>query len=137
MALTIGQVAKAAEVNIETIRYYERRGLFPRAKRTPAGYRQYENEAVRRLKFVKRAQDLGFSLKEIKELLALRVRHGEACTAVERQVRQKIVRVEQMLTELSRVRDALGRLADACHARRPTEECPILEVLDDDAVTGR
>lgn len=137
MALTIGQVAKAAEVNIETIRYYERRGLFPSAKRTPAGYRQYENEAVRRLKFVKRAQDLGFSLKEIKELLALRVRHGAACTPVEHQVRQKIARVEQMLNELNRVRDVLGRLADACHARSPTEECPILEVLDDDAVTGR
>lgn len=137
MPLTIGQVAKAAAVNIETIRYYERRGLFPNAKRTPAGYRQYENEAVRRLKFVKRAQDLGFSLNDIKELLALRVRHGAACTAVEREVRQKIVPVEHMLNELSRVRDVLGRLADACHSRSPTEECPILQVLDDDAVTSR
>lgn len=137
MPLTIGQVAKAAEVNIETIRYYERRGLFPNAKRTPAGYRQYELDAVSRLKFVKRAQELGFSLKEIKELLALRVRHGAACTAVERQVRQKIIRVDMMMNELRRVRGVLGRLADACHARSPTEECPILEVLDDDAVTGR
>ncbi|MGE0440856.1 MAG: heavy metal-responsive transcriptional regulator [Gemmatimonadales bacterium] len=137
MPLKIGQVAKAAEVNIETIRYYERRGLFPNPQRTTAGYRQYDNDAVRRLKFVKRAQDLGFSLKEIKELLALRVRHGAACTAVERQVRQKIIRVEQMLSELNRVRKVLGRLADACHARSPTEECPLLEILDDDAVASR
>ncbi|MCC7133078.1 MAG: MerR family transcriptional regulator [Gemmatimonadales bacterium] len=137
MPLTIGQVAKAADVNIETIRYYERRGLFPSPRRTAAGYRQYEGDAVRRLKFVKRAQDLSFTLKEIEELLALRVHHGEACDAVERQVRQKIIRVERMLNELSRVRDVLGRLADACESGSPTGECPILEVLDDDGVASR
>jgi DNA-binding transcriptional MerR regulator len=68
MALTIGQVATAADVNIQTIRYYERRGLFPTAKRTPAGYRQYADDAVARLRFIKHAQDLGFSLNEIQEL---------------------------------------------------------------------
>ena len=75
MALSIGQVATAADVNIQTIRYYERRGLFPAAKRTPAGYRQYAADAVARLRFIKHAQDLGFSLNEIEELLGLRVRH--------------------------------------------------------------
>lgn len=137
MPLTIGQVAKAADVNIETIRYYERRGLFPSPRRTAAGYRQYEGDAVRRLKFVKRAKDLSFTLKEIEELLALRVHHGETCGAVEHRVRQKIIRVERMLNELSRVRDVLGRLADACESGNPTSECPILEVLDDDGVASR
>src|SRR5256884_4225392 len=72
MALSIGQVADAADVNIQTIRYYERRGLFPTPRRTPAGYRQYADEAVARLRFIKHAQELGFSLQEIQELLALR-----------------------------------------------------------------
>lgn len=133
MSLTIGQVAKAAEVNIETIRYYERRGLFPEPARTAAGYRRYEEDAVRRLRFVKRAKNLGFTLKEIDELLAFRVRHGAACDEVELRVRQKITRVEQMLSELGRVREVLEKLAGACRERRPTDECPILEVLDHDA----
>src|SRR2546422_5616514 len=67
MPLTIGQVATAADVNIQTIRYYERRGLFPTPRRTPAGYRQYAGDAVARLRFIKHAQELGFSLKEIQE----------------------------------------------------------------------
>src|SRR2546422_8576416 len=67
MALTIGQVADAADVNIQTIRYYERRGLFPNPRRTPAGYRQYTDDAVARLRFIKHAQELGFSLQEIQE----------------------------------------------------------------------
>src|SRR2546427_283626 len=79
MALTIGQVATAADVNIQTIRYYERRGLFAAPKRTAAGYRQYADDAVARLRFIKHAQELGFSLREIQELLGLRVRHGAAC----------------------------------------------------------
>src|SRR2546425_9199169 len=84
MALTISQVANAADVNIQTIRYYERRGLFPTPRRTPAGYRQYADDAVSRLRFIKHAQELGFSLQEIQELLGLRVRHGAACDVVER-----------------------------------------------------
>ena len=69
MPLTIGQVAAAADVNIQTIRYYERRGLFPTPRRTPAGYRQYADDAVARLRFIKHAQELGFSLNEIQGLL--------------------------------------------------------------------
>src|SRR5437870_2198998 len=81
MALTIGQVANAADVNIQTIRYYERRGLFPTPRRTPAGYRQYADDAVARLRFIKHAQELGFSLQEIQELLGLRVRRGAGLAA--------------------------------------------------------
>src|SRR5216684_250220 len=82
MPLTIGQVATAADVNIQTIRYYERRGLFAAPRRTPSGYRQFAEDAVTRLRFIKRAQELGFSLNEIEDLLGLRVRHAAACDAV-------------------------------------------------------
>jgi Hg(II)-responsive transcriptional regulator len=132
MSLTIGQVAAAADVNIQTIRYYERRGLFPNPRRTPAGYRQYGDEAVARLRFIKHAQELGFSLQEIQELLGLRVRHdGVACDTVERKTRQKIEVVQQRIRDLQRMKRTLARLAAACTARRPTDDCPILEVLEE------
>src|SRR5438874_2386413 len=106
-ALTIGQVADAADVNIQTIRYYERRGLFPTPRRTPAGYRQYADDAVARLRFIKHAQELGFSLQEIQELLGLRVRRGAACDAVERKTRQKIEVVQQRMGDLQRMKRTL------------------------------
>jgi Hg(II)-responsive transcriptional regulator len=133
MAWTIGQVASAADVNIQTIRYYERRGLFPNPRRTPSGYRQYAEEAVPRLRFIKHAQDLGFTLQEIQELLGLRVRHGAACDAVERKARQKIEVVQRRIRDLQRMKRTLERLAAACAARRPTDECPILDALEDHA----
>ena len=133
MSFTIGQVAAAVDVNVQTIRYYERRGLFPAARRTPAGYRQYADDAVARLRFIKHAQDLGFSLSEIQELLGLRVRHGSACDTVERKTRKKIKLVQQRIRDLQRMKRTLGRLAAACAVRRPTAECPILEVLEDHA----
>ena len=131
MPLTISQVATAAAVNVQTIRYYERRGLVPTPRRTPSGYRQYAEDAVARLRFIKHAQELGFSLQEIQELLALRVRHSAACDVVERKTRQKIDVVQQRIRDLQRMRRTLERLAAACTARRPTDDCPILEVLED------
>ncbi|HYT81927.1 MAG TPA: MerR family DNA-binding protein [Gemmatimonadales bacterium] len=130
-ALTIGQVATAAAVNIQTIRYYERRGLMAALRRTPAGYRQYAEDAVSRLRFIKHAQELGFSLKEIQELLGLRVRQAAACDAVERKARQKIGVVQRKIGDLQRMKRTLERLAAACAARRPTDDCPILEALED------
>jgi Hg(II)-responsive transcriptional regulator len=131
MALTIGQVAAAADVNIQTIRYYERRGLFAAPRRTPSGYREYAADAVSRLRFIKHAQELGFSLKEIQELLGLRVRHGAACNAVERKTREKIGLVQQRIRDLQRMKRTLERLAVACATKRPTDDCPILEALED------
>ena len=131
MPFTIGQVAAKANVNVQTIRYYERRGLFPTPRRTPAGYRQYGDEQVGRLRFIKRAQVLGFSLKEIQDLLNLRVRHGSACEAVERRTRQKIDLVHEKLRDLTRMKRTLERLAAACEARQSTDDCPILEALED------
>src|SRR6266699_290221 len=132
MPLTIGQIASAANVNIHTIRYYERRGHFPTPPRTQTRYRPYPADAVARLRFIKHAQELGFSLHEIEELLALRVRHGAACDAVERKTRSKLELVQQRIRDLQRMKRTLERLAAACTARRPTDECPILEVLEHD-----
>ncbi len=137
MALTIGQVATAANVNVQTIRYYERRGMFTAVRRTPSGYRQYAEEAVHRLRFIKHAQELGFSLKEIQELLGLRVRRGGACGAVELKTRTKIDIVQRKMRELQRMKRTLERLAAACAARQPTQECPILEALEDHGVVGQ
>ncbi len=136
MALTIGKVAAAADVNIQTIRYYERRGLFAAPRRTPSGYRQYTEDAVSRLRFIRHAQELGFSLNEIRELLGLRVRHGAACDAVERKARQKIELVQQRIHDLQRMKRTLERLAASCAARRPTDDCPILEALEDHGDAG-
>jgi MerR family mercuric resistance operon transcriptional regulator len=133
MTMTIGQVASGAGVNIQTVRYYERRGLLPKAPRTPSGYRQYDPEAVARLRFIKRAQELGFSLEEVAELLELRVEHGAACEAVESNAKEKIAMVESKIGELERMKAVLVELARACDVREPTSDCPILATLSEDA----
>lgn len=129
--LTIGRLARDAGVNHETVRYYERRGLLPRPTRNRAGYRQYLPETVQRLRFIKRAQGVGFTLEEIEDLLALRVQRGRGCDAVEREARGVIARVESRIAELERMRTALEKLVAACRQRRATEECPILEALEE------
>lgn len=131
MALTIGQVAAAGKVNVQTIRYYERRGLFPAAGRTRSGYRQYSGDSVARLRFIRHAQELGFSLQEIQELLALRVRDGASCRPVAEKTRRKLALVEQRIRDLQRMKRVLEGLAAACAVRRATEQCPILEALED------
>ncbi len=90
-----------------------------------------------RLRFIRHAQESGFSLKEIQQLLALRVRHGAACDAVERKTRQKIELVEHKIGDLERIRHTLEQLAAACASRRTTDKCPILEALEDHAVSDR
>jgi Hg(II)-responsive transcriptional regulator len=128
--LTIGQLARRAGVNVETLRYYERRALLPSPPRTPSGYRQYAPDAVRRIGFIKRAQQLGFTLHEIGELLALRIDPDANCDAVERQAEHAITRIDDKIAELQRMRSALGSLVTACHTRRPTDDCPILDALE-------
>lgn len=128
--LTIGAVARTAGVPLDTVRYYERRGLLPAPPRTPAGYRQYPAEAVQRVRFVKRAQALGFTLDEIAELLELRVRPDVSCEAVEHQAIAAMERIDAKLAELDRMRRALARLAATCRTPHPPDECPILTALD-------
>jgi MerR family transcriptional regulator, copper efflux regulator len=130
--LTIGKLAQRGGVNIQTIRYYERRGLIPKPDRSSSGYRLYDVEAVRRLGFVRKAQSLGFSLQEIGELLSLRMRPDTTCKDIRERARQKIARVDEKISELARIRSALGKLAMVCRGKGPTSACPILEALDAD-----
>ena len=129
-SLTVGKLADHGGVNVQTIRYYERRGLLPKPVRSPSGYRTYSAEALRRLRFIRRAQVLGFSLAEIEELLSLRVQPGMTCGDIRRRAREKIRAVNEKIAELQRIRDALSTLASACHGTGPTSECPILESLE-------
>ncbi len=129
--LTIGALADAAGVGRETVRFYERKGLLPDPPRTASGYRDYPPGSVERLRFIRRAQGLGFTLEEIAELLALRVDEVAACGTVEARAREKLTKVAQKLTELRRMKRALERLVDACEAREPTSDCPILEELEE------
>ena len=129
-SLTIGQLAQRAGVGVETIRFYEREGLIAEPPRRPSGYRDYSPEAVTRIVFIRRAKDLGFSLKQISELLALRVRPRRNCTLVKRNADMKIADIDTKIAGLRRMRRALLELTKACDKRTPTTECPILASLD-------
>jgi MerR family copper efflux transcriptional regulator len=130
-SITIGALARAAGVGRETIRFYERRRLLDAPPRSPAGYRRYPPEAVTRLRFIRRAQEMGFTLGEIAELLDLRVDEVSACGDVEARAREKLDQVEAKIADLRRMGAALTRLLEKCVAREPTSECPILEELED------
>ncbi len=129
MGMTIGEIATRVGVPTATIRYYEGRGLIPEAPRTRSGYRQYGDEAAERLRFIRRAQELGFTLDDVQDLLGLRVEDPATCAAVERKTREKIEQVQQKIRDLRRMEDALERLAASCADRRATVECPILQIL--------
>ena len=131
--LTIGQVAKRAGVNIETVRYYERQGLIPEPSRRASGYRQYSADFVKRIQFIKRAQTLGFSLKEITELLELRIEPDTACDEVRSRAEQKVESIEEKIQTLARMKQVLDELIVACNRRGVTSECPILTTLDPDS----
>ena len=129
--MRIGQIASGASVNIQTIRYYERRGLLLPPSRRSSGYRDYEPDAVDRVRFIKHAQALGFTLREIAELLALRVRSDRACARVEARAESAIARIDEKLLQLHRIRDALTQLVMACRTQDLTGECPILHALEE------
>jgi len=129
--ITIGQLAKRTNVNIETIRYYERRRLLPEPKRRESGYREYSTDDVIRLRFIKRAQELGFTLKEISELLALRVNSRTTCGKIKKQAEAKIADIEEKIRALNKMKAALAKLAASCKKGRPRTECPILEYLSE------
>ncbi len=128
--LTRGELAKRCQINIETVRYYEQRGLIPKPLRSPANYRLYPPDSVRRVRFIKGAQDLGFTLKEIVELLSLRVSPRADCTHVRQRARAKITDIDEKILTLQAMREALSRLMKRCRDRGPITECPILDAMD-------
>ena len=129
MAMNIGEIAALAGVPAATVRYYEKRGLIAEPPRTDSGYRKYGADTAKRLRFIKRAQELGFTLDDIRELLELRVDDPAACSVVETKTRDKLAQVERMVRELTRMQDVLEGLVDSCRSHHPTAECPILEAL--------
>lgn len=129
-SLTIGNVAKQSGVGVETVRFYEREGLLEQPGRRPSGYRQYEPEAISRLRFIKHAKRLGFTLREIKELLALRLDPGATRARVREQAVAKIADIDQRIDELKRMKKALAPLVRACDGKGIVEGCPILEGIE-------
>ena len=128
--LRSGQLAKTANVNGETLRYYERRGLLPDPPRRKSGYRVYPVESVSRVRFIKGAQDLGFTLEEIEELLAMRIDKKASKTEVRERAQNKVTQIDAKITALQQMRNALSHLIDQCHGDGPTSECPILEAIE-------
>ncbi len=130
-AVTIGRLAKAAGVNIQTLRYYERLKLLTPTARKLSGYRVYGDEAIRRLCFIKNAQDLGFTLREIAELLNLRVSSKSQCGSVLRKAQAKLAQIEAKVQGLQALAQTLRSLMRACKAGQPTDPCPILKCLEE------
>lgn len=131
--MIIGELAAAAGVPAATVRYYEKRGLLAPAPRTRAGYRVYDADGVRRLRFIKHAQALGFSLEDVQELLALRVTDPASCAPVEATTHDRLRQVRERIREFRRMESVLKSLLQSCETRQPTDECPVLAALSDES----
>ena len=128
---TIGKLALRVEVSADTVRYYEKEGLLAPAKKTDAGYRLYDADAVRRLRFIRQAQQCGFSLAEIRELLTLKSRDAACCKDVRGVAINKKLQLEHKIRALQAMSQALTELIAVCDDEaRPLDECPILAALD-------
>ncbi len=127
---TIGTLARRGGVEVQTVLYYERRGLLPPVGRRASGYRVYDEGSLKRLRFIRRAKELGFTLKECGELLALRVEGEADCDGVRGRAEAKLRDVEGRIRTLNAVRGVLKDLVGACKKRRPSDECPILRSIE-------
>jgi MerR family mercuric resistance operon transcriptional regulator len=131
--MRVGELAERAGVNVQTIRYYERRGLLHDPRERRAGYREYTDATLARLRFIKRAQELGFTLAQIAELLDLRQRSDVTAAQVKSRAEGKIAEIDERLRDLERIRQALAHLAGQCRGGRMpiagVDDCPFLEVL--------
>ncbi len=128
--MTVKKLAQSADINLETIRYYEKIGLMPKPLRSESGYRIYSGSDKERLHFIKKAKYLGFTLNEIKELLNLRVDDDTSCDEVKSLAERKIDEVEHKIGELKKIKKALIALAGKCHSGGAEGKCPILENLE-------
>jgi MerR family copper efflux transcriptional regulator len=131
-SFTIGEVAKRAQVGIDTVRYYERNHLLPDPPRRLSGYREYHRDDVRRLRFIRRAKDLGFTLAEIRELLTLSTDRERGVRGVKARADARLAEVELRIRELQSMRRGLKRLIAACPGHGPLENCPILAALGEE-----
>jgi MerR family copper efflux transcriptional regulator len=129
-SLTSGELAGRCGVNLQTLRYYEREGLLPEPPRTAAGYRTFPPDSVTRVQFIKHAQALGFTLEEVKELLALRVDPMTTCADVQKRAEAKVADIERKIKRLEAIKAALTELAAACSGEGPASSCSLLEALE-------
>ncbi len=127
---TIGWVAKETGVNAQTVLYYERRGLLPAPSRSFSGYRLFNDASVRRIRFIKRAKELGFSLKQITALLALQGEQDASCAEVSAMAASHLEDIETKIHDLERMRKALVPLVEACPKKGVLKACPIMDSLD-------
>lgn len=125
--MTIGNVAKQSNVGVETIRYYEREGLIDQPRKNGGAFREYPLDIVHRVRFIKRAQELGFSLGEIEELLSLRSKGKGTCSTVKGKTDLKIQQIEDKVADLLRIKAALLKVRDCCERQLPEVKCPVLE----------
>lgn len=133
----IGEVARRADVNKETVRYYEKRGLIPEPDRRRSGYRIFTQRHIDRIRFIKRAQELGFTLSEIKELLELRMDEDTTCSEIKTEAEEKYRDVESKIQDLRRIKETLIDLIDSCSGEGPKGDCPILGALEGESETGK
>lgn len=127
--LRIGELAQQAGVGVETVRFYERKGLLEEPLRRASGYRQYDEGTVDVLRFIRRAKELGFTLNEIKTLLDFRLDRSATRAEVREQARAKVADIDARISDLERMRDSLLKLIEKCRGHGPTAGCPILEAL--------
>lgn len=135
--MKIGEVAKAARVGIDAVRFYERQGLLPEPARRPSGYREYTLDAVTDLRFIKRAKELGFSLREISELLSIARETSATAADVKELAEKKLDDLEDKIRSLQRMRRALRKVAEGCPGSGPTSGCSILQSLAGDGPSGK
>lgn len=128
---TIGQVAERAGVGVETVRFYQREGLIEQPPRQGTSHRRYSNATIARLRFVRGAQNLGFSLKEIEDLMSLRVAPGASKADVKARAEAKIEEIRAKMEDLQRMRDSLLKLIGSCDGSGALDDCPILEAFDE------
>lgn len=131
--LTIGNVARQSGFSIDTIRFYEREGLLPEPERRPSGYRIYQPDILVRLRFIERAKGLGFSLEEIADLLRLSHDNHQGVKGVRERASHQLERISRRIAELTRVRNSLAHLVDACPGHGKPDACPILNALTDES----
>ncbi len=129
--MMIGKVAKSAGIGVETVRFYERRGLIESPPRNESGYRQYPVSTIHRLRFIRRAKELGFSLREIKELLELQTDPASTCGDIMKHTEQKLADINRKIDDLIKIRDALNILFEACSRDRTLADCPIINAMSD------
>lgn len=130
--LRIGEVANKSHVGVETVRFYEREGLIALPKRNESGYRQYSESVIKQIQFIQHAKTLGFSLKEIGELIKLKSTHDARCKSIKATAKAKITDIQEKIDALERMKTALQPLVARCKASDPISDCPILNALDED-----